>query len=149
MDSTQTIQQIEPLSRLIEVLTLDNASLLTAIGLMTLCICVVYYYAVRLSLGERRGPFHIWIHLTYIAPDNTYPGSLCSMTLHRNGITTGFSTACPGSTVLSPFSSFTASTESYSWKMKACLPISYGSTVDGSRSDISLCPRPRYTDSSG
>ncbi|GAW23065.1 hypothetical protein ANO14919_126150 [Xylariales sp. No.14919] len=72
MGSTQTIQHLDILARISEVVTLENTPFLAAAGVSFLCGYLQYYYSVLLSLREGKGPFPLWMHLFYFAHDTSW-----------------------------------------------------------------------------
>ncbi|KAF2965155.1 hypothetical protein GQX73_g8412 [Xylaria multiplex] len=72
MGSTQPTQHFNLFGRTSEVFTFDNTSLLTVTGISFLCGYLQYYYSIRLSLSEGKGPFPLWMHLFYFAHDTSW-----------------------------------------------------------------------------
>lgn len=65
-------------ARLAEEFNFDNVPLLAAAGAAYTIGYLQYYYAIRLSLREGRGPYPLWMHLFYLAHDSSW-----SVLLHR------------------------------------------------------------------
>ncbi|KAI0192380.1 hypothetical protein EV127DRAFT_46848 [Xylaria flabelliformis] len=72
MDSHQTLQHFDLFARISEVVAFDNVPVITVTIISFLCGYVQYYYAIRLSLSERKGPFPLWMHLFYFAHDSSW-----------------------------------------------------------------------------
>ncbi|KAI1736477.1 hypothetical protein F4680DRAFT_469105 [Xylaria scruposa] len=72
MISRQIPQHFDVFAKIPEILTFDNAPVIIVTVISFLCGYVQYYYAIRLSLRERKGPFPLWMHLFYFAQDSSW-----------------------------------------------------------------------------
>ncbi|KAM0816762.1 hypothetical protein AB5N19_02564 [Seiridium cardinale] len=63
---------MDPYQLLIERLTLDNKPLLLGVAASGVIGYMQYYYAIRVTIREGKGPIPFWLHLFYLAHDSTW-----------------------------------------------------------------------------